>query len=143
MAAPDPSERVAALAAIPLFAGLSDDELVPIAGSMTDKEAAEGTVLTEEGAPGEEAMILLTGTALVRRGGRVVDEMHGGDFFGEMSLINNTPRSATVIAASDVSMLVMRSDDFCSMLEDNPALSVKILRTVAARLASKSDPGTI
>jgi CRP-like cAMP-binding protein len=137
------SQRLAALTAIPLFEGLSDEELASLGDLMTDRNVTAGTVLAEEGALGDEAMIIMSGTALVRRAGRVIDEMHGGDFFGEMSLVNHAPRNATVIASSDVRLLVIGSEEFFSMLEANPMVSVKILRTVAARFAATRDPGTI
>ena len=100
-------------------------------------------MVAAEGVIGSEATIIMEGTALVRRGGRVIDDLSSGDFFGEMSLVNHTPRTATVTATSDMRLLVMGSDEFYAMLAANPTVSVKILRTVAARLAANQDPGTI
>lgn len=137
------SERVAALSVIPLFEGLTGEELTSIADLMTERNVIAGTHLVREGDLGNEAMIVVSGTALVQRGGRVIDEVNGGDFFGEMSLIHHAPRNATITAASDMRLLAIGSTDFCSILEANPSISVKILRTVAARISANQDPGTI
>jgi CRP/FNR family cyclic AMP-dependent transcriptional regulator len=88
-------------------------------------------------------MIIVSGTALVKRHGRVIDEIGKGDFFGEMSLVNHAPRTASVVASSDLRVLVITAEPFFAILEANPTVCVKILRTVAARVAASEDPGTI
>ncbi len=143
MARPTRHDKVAALSVVPLFDALSDEELAGIADLMTEREVTTGTVLAREGDPGREATIIVSGTALVRRRGRVIDEMAAGDFFGEMSLVNREPRGATVTASSDMELLVMNSEEFFSVLEANATVAVKILRTVAARVAAHEDRGTI
>lgn len=143
MTGSESTDRVAALAAVPLFDGLTTEELQGIADLMTPRDVPAGTLLTEQDTPGSEAMIVVSGTALVRRSGRVIDESGPGDLIGEISLITRAPRSATVQATSDMSLLVIGADDFTAMLEATPDVAVKIHRTVAARDAASTDPGTI
>jgi CRP-like cAMP-binding protein len=137
------ADRITELRRIPLFQDLTQDDLALIAQVVTGRSVPEGTVITRQGDAGSEAMIILSGTALVERDGRVIDEMQRGDFFGEMSLMHDAPRSATVVATSEMDLLTMSSDDFCSMLEENPTVSVRVLRMVAARVAASTDSGTI
>jgi CRP-like cAMP-binding protein len=72
-----------------------------------------------------------------------VDEMHAGDFLGEMSLVDQAPRSATVTASTEMRLLVITADEFHGMLEANPPVAVKIRRTIDARRSAAADPGTI
>lgn len=91
-------------------------------------------MLAEEGVLGREAMVILSGTAEVTRAGKKVSELGRGDVVGEMSLINHAPRNATVTASSDCAVLVMNSREFSSVLDANPDLTIRILKTVVARL---------
>ena len=127
-------DKVEALAQVPLFADLDKKQLGFIASQTTELTVKAGSVLAEEGVRGREAMVILSGTAEARRANGKVAELGPGDAVGEMSLINETPRNATVVASSDCTLLVMNFREFSSILEANPDVSIKILRTVAARL---------
>ena len=84
--------------------------------------------------PGREAMFIVSGAASVRRNGSAIAELGPGDVLGEMSLINQAPRNATVTADSDMVVLLMNSREFADVLRASPDLSLRILQTVAARL---------
>ena len=133
------SEKIAALQKLPLFDGLSTKEFTAIAGLTTEVRVPQGRVLAKQGDLGREAMIIESGTAEVRREGQMIAELGPGDFFGEMSLINHVPRNADVAATSDMTVLVMDSREFSSVLDSNPKVAVKILKTVVARLVENQE----
>ena len=126
--------KSSALASIPLFADLSKKELQFLASMTTDVSVKDGATLVKQGEPGKEAMVIESGTAVVRRDGIDIDTMGPGAFFGEMSLVDNMPRNADVVATSDMDLLVMNSREFSSVLSEHPQVAVKILKTVVARL---------
>ena len=132
-------EYIDHLKAIPLFNGLNDKELEFLAGVTTEASVKEGSVLVKQGELGQEAMIVEAGTASVTRDGMEIDTIGPGDFFGEMSLINSQPRNAGVVATSDMTLLVMDSREFSSVLDNYPAVAVKILKTVVARLVKAQE----
>ena len=128
------SEKTEALARVPLFADLTLKELGFLTSQTTEVSFRDGTDLATQGDRGREAMILMDGTAVVRRNGRKIADLTSGDVVGEMSLINDAPRNATVTASSDVTVLLMNSREFSSVLSSNEGLAAKMLKTVAARL---------
>jgi len=127
-------DKINALGRIPLFSDLSKKELVFLARMTTEVDVREGSTLVRQGEMGREAMIIESGTAVVRRNNRKVDDIGPGDFFGEMSLIDHMPRNADVVATSDMTVLVMDSREFSTILDTYPKVAVKILKTVVERL---------
>ena len=127
-------DKVEALGGVPLFADLDKKQLAFLAGQASELTLKEGAVLAQEGVLGREAMVILSGTAEVTRAGKKVSELGRGDVVGEMSLINHAPRNATVTASSDCVVLVMNSREFSSVLDADPDLTIRILKTVVARL---------
>src|SRR5271157_5770795 len=111
------------LAAVPLFAGCSQRELRMIAGLGTDLQVKEGSVLTEEGEPGSELVIVLGGEAVCTIKGTEVARFERGDFFGEMSLLDQGLRSATVTATSDMEILVLESREFKRLVTEAPSIA--------------------
>lgn len=132
-------DKISHLQRIPLFAGLSKKELRFLAQMTNETSVQEGSTLVKQGELGQEAMVIEEGTAEVRRDGEHVDHIGPGDFFGEMSLINNMPRNADVVATSDMTLLVMDSREFSSVLSQYPEVAVKILKTVVERLVANQD----
>ena len=109
-------DKIKALGRIPLFSELSKKELVFLARMTTEVDVREGSTLVRQGEMGREAMIIESGTAVVRRNNRKIDDVGPGDFFGEMSLIDHMPRNADVVATSDMTVLVMDSREFSTVL---------------------------
>ena len=134
------SDKTDALARIGLFEGLSKKELGFVAQMMTEATFPEGTQLVTQGELGLEAMIIMDGSAVVRRNNRKIDDMGPGDVLGEMSLINHVPRNATVTATSSVTVFIMDAREFASVMSANEGVAVKLLKTVAARLATAESP---
>lgn len=134
-------DKTDALRRIGLFEGLSKKELGFLAQQVTEATFTEGTELVTQGELGREAMVLMEGSAVVRRNNRKIAELGAGGVLGEMSLINHAPRNATVTATSPVTVLVMSAREFSSVISANDAVALKLLRTVAARLAeNESSP---
>jgi CRP/FNR family transcriptional regulator, cyclic AMP receptor protein len=129
------SDKIQVLAGVRLFGGLSRKELGEIARNVTEVEIAPGQYLAFEGETGTQAMVLLAGNVTVRKKGRKVAELGPGDVVGEMSLVTDRPRNATVRAETMVSALVMDPREFSAVMYEHPRVAAKILRTVAERLA--------
>jgi CRP-like cAMP-binding protein len=128
------SDKVDVLKKVPLFGELSRRHLDHIAREADEVKEAAGTVLTKQGGLGREFLLILEGSARVERDGTVIARLDPGDFFGEMSLIDGMPRSATVIAASPTVLLVIEARCFRKLLETVPGLQRKLLITLSARL---------
>jgi CRP/FNR family transcriptional regulator, cyclic AMP receptor protein len=119
---------------IPLFSACNTRELREVARLGTPVRVAEGTTVAKEGSPGRELLVVLSGAATCRAKGRKLARFGPGDFFGEMSLLDHGPRSATVVADSDMELLVLDSREFRQLVEASPTIAWKILGTLAARL---------
>jgi CRP-like cAMP-binding protein len=127
--------KVAAIARVPLFSRLSKGELARIAQLADEVDLPVGKMLTKEGSSGREFFVLLEGSAEVERGGQPIATMRGGDFFGEIALVTDVPRTATVTTTTPVRALVITDRDFRNLLRDSPAIQGKVLEAVASRLA--------
>ena len=126
--------KVELIKRVPLFSGLSKRELAEVASIADELTLAEGTELTHEGAAGHEFLVLVEGTADVRRKGRKVNTLDSGDFLGEIALVTGAPRTATVTTTSPARMLVITARDFKALLRGTPPLQLKILGAIASRL---------
>lgn len=129
------SDKLKALQSVPLFSGLSKKELKSVASLTTEMVADEGTTLVTQGELGREAMILMDGAVVVRRNGRKVAELGPGDVIGEMAIIERVPRNATAVATQPSTLLLMDAREFASLMNMQPKLAVKVLKTVARRYA--------
>jgi CRP-like cAMP-binding protein len=118
----------------PLFANLSKRDLNHVAHLADEIDLREGKELTRQGAPGREFFVLLEGEADVRKNGRRINQLGPGDFFGEIALVSESPRTATVTATSPVHALVITDRDFRRLLKDQPGIQSKVLAALAARL---------
>ena len=127
--------KIELLKRVPLFAGCSKSELRELAKTADELDLREGTVLTREGRPGREFFVLVEGTARVSKAGRKIAEVGAGDWFGEIALITNSPRTATVTATSPVDVLVITDRRFRTLVETMPSIALKVLSCVGERLA--------
>ena len=123
------------LAEIPLFEGLSKKELSHISSLATRLELPAGKALTKEGQQGYEFIIVLEGEVEVRQHGQVIAKRGAGDYFGEIALLDDRPRTATVIAKTPVAIEVINRQEFSGMLAEVPELGGKLMSTMAQRLA--------
>jgi CRP/FNR family cyclic AMP-dependent transcriptional regulator len=128
--------KIELLKKVPLFAGCSKSELRELAKTADELDLREGTVLTREGRPGREFFVLIDGTAEVRRKGKKIAALGPGDWLGEIALITDSPRTATVTATSPVDVLVITDRRFRSVVETMPSIALKVLARVGERLSS-------
>ena len=124
------------LAAVPMFAGLSQKELRAIIGLGTRVDVSPGNVLTREGARGLEAFLIGDGSARCLVGDTEVGTVGPGAFVGEISLLDGAPRSATVIADTDMQLTVFDRREFVRLVEASPKIATKLLTAMAARVRS-------
>jgi CRP/FNR family transcriptional regulator, cyclic AMP receptor protein len=131
--------KVELIKSVPLFSECSRKELNEVAGIADEIDLREGKELTKQGRPGREFFILVDGTADVKKGSRRVNRLGPGDFFGEISLVRQVPRTATVLATSPVRALVITDRSFRSLLDHQPGIQGKVMSALAARLGPDAD----
>ena len=122
------------LAQVPLFSTCSRKDLQKLGKASDEIAVKEGKVLVEEGKPGHEFFLIEDGTAEVRRKNRKVATLGRGQFFGELSLLDRGPRSATVIADTDMTLVVLGQREFLGVIDEVPAMAHKLLAALAGRL---------
>jgi CRP-like cAMP-binding protein len=122
------------LADIWLFSACSASQLREIRRVVEEAAVPAGSVLVEEGTVGREFFFIVEGTATVRRSGRKVATLHPGDYFGELALLDRKPRSATVTADTDMTLLVLEQRAFNGLLDVVPAIAHKLLVAMSLRL---------
>ena len=127
------------LSQIELFTELSAKELKEVSRFLTRVSVAEGKDLTVQGEVGREFMIVVEGTASVRRNGRLVAKLGPGDFFGELAVIAGVPRTATVTADTPMVVEALNRREFSSLLDRSPKLARKILIGAVKRLHQIED----
>jgi CRP-like cAMP-binding protein len=136
------SEIAQQLQAVPLFSGLSKKELGVVAAVAKEVSASPGDVLAKEGESGVGFFLIVSGVARVVVGGRTRRRLGAGDTFGEIALLDGGPRTATVIAESEMSLLGITAWAFKSLLTEYPSITLKLLEEVASRLRATSSSVT-
>jgi CRP/FNR family transcriptional regulator, cyclic AMP receptor protein len=122
------------LAAVPIFQGLSKKQLGEISSLMTQLDLPAGKVLTQEGQLGREFVILLEGEVEVTRDGKTIATRGPGHYVGEIALLDNRPRTATVTAKTNITAEVLSRQEFSSLLARNPEIASHVMATMAQRL---------
>jgi CRP-like cAMP-binding protein len=131
-------KKVELIRKVPLFSHLSRKQLAQVAKVADEIDLREGKEMTREGAPGREFFVILEGSADVRKGGRKINSLEPGDFFGEIALVTSVPRTATVVATSPVRALVVTDRSFRHLLEESPDIKTGVMQAMAARLAPET-----
>ena len=131
-------DAVALLSSVPLFSELSKKELRAIAESAKEVSHRPGAVLAKEGDSGVGFFLIADGTAEVSIGGRKRGRLGPGDFFGEISLLDQGPRTATVTAQTEVRTLGLTAWAFKRLIQSNPSIASKMLKVMAQRLRGSS-----
>jgi CRP/FNR family transcriptional regulator, cyclic AMP receptor protein len=127
-------QKIEMIKKVPLFAHCSKDELAEVARLADEIDLPEGKVLTTQGQRGHEFLVLLEGSADVVKDGETIAKLGAGDFFGEIALISQIPRTATVTATSPIHALVVADHDFRTLLDRSPGTALKVLQALAERL---------
>jgi CRP-like cAMP-binding protein len=126
--------RAQLLGACPLFGGVLPDDLVAIGDRAIEVDFPADHVIARQGEIGTGFFVVIDGRVRVVRDGEVVATLGPGEFFGELSVLDRMPRNAMVAAEEPTSCLALASWDFDAVLLEQPALTLAILRGVAARL---------
>ena len=127
--------KVELLKTVPLFAHCSKKELEAIAAEADELELPPGRELAVEGASGREFVVIVAGEADVRRKGRRINTLRGGDFLGEIALLTGAPRTATVTSTSPCHVLILTDRAFRRVTAAMPSVNEKVLQALAERLA--------
>lgn len=127
-------DKIDRLEEVGLLAECSRRQLRAIARISEVIEVPEDTVLARSGAPGEEFFLILDGSARVEVSPRKRSRLKPGEYFGEMSLLDGGPRSASVIAETPLRLLVIKRRDFNTLLREAPELTQSLLATLSRRL---------
>jgi len=126
--------KVELLQAVPLFANCSKAELQRIATLADVLDLGEGATLIREGERGREFLVIVEGSVHVTKRGRKVRDLGAGDFIGEIALISDVPRTATVTATTPVRLLVVTDRAFRALIEETPSIATKVLQSLGERL---------
>jgi CRP/FNR family cyclic AMP-dependent transcriptional regulator len=127
-----------ALGRCPFFAGLSRGELLELAKVTEDMEVDEGKVLTREGLSGSEFFVIVDGDVSVTKDGSEVRTLGPNDFFGEIALLEDTPRTATVTAKTPLRFFVLTRQAFRSLLAHQPEIAEKVTEALQQRIRATS-----
>ncbi len=121
---------------MPLFASCSKSDLRRIAALADEVDFDEGRTLIREGTRGREFFVVVDGDLRVTRDGKNVGDLGAGDFVGEMALVADVPRTATVTASTPVRLLVLTNNGFLELLDQWPSIATRVLQSLGERLHS-------
>jgi CRP-like cAMP-binding protein len=131
-------QKATMLSKCQIFAGLSARDLAEVGRLADEVDVPSGKVVAKEGAAGHEFFVILDGKVDITKGGKLVNTMGPGDFFGELAMLGKVPRSATVTAAAPTRLLVVGHREFTSLLTSHPAIRDKVLKAVASWISDLS-----
>jgi CRP/FNR family cyclic AMP-dependent transcriptional regulator len=124
------------LKTVPLFAGLSPAELRRLARVTDEIVVPAGTRLIDEGRFSHEFLLIQDGNADVRRGGELLAELGPGDFAGEIGVMGDARRNASVVASTPLTAIVMTARDLRQVTQEMPSVATQINAAIAARSAT-------
>ena len=124
---------------VPLFSNMNDAQLAALARTGDIRRFAKGQIIVNQSSPGNTFYIVISGqvkVALLHEDGReiVLSHLSEGSFFGELSLLDNDPRSASVIAAEDAALFILTRKQFYQLITANPRIVEKIIKEICTRL---------
>jgi len=137
------AERLTLLRKVSLFSEVDPQALGEIADLMTEIEFAPGRYIVRQGQVGTGFYLIAAGRAKVVRGNTEIAHLASGDFFGELSVLDQAPRMAHVIAEEPTTCLALASWDLSKLLEKNPKVTLALLRVVAGRLRAAGEHHTL
>jgi CRP-like cAMP-binding protein len=126
--------KIDLIKSVPLFSSCSKKELEAIASQADELTLPAGKTLTKQGDRGREFMVIVDGSAEVRKNGRKVNTLGSGDFLGEIALISGGPRTATVTTTSESDLLVLTDRAFRQLTKQMPSIHASVLKALSERL---------
>lgn len=127
-------KKLQLLATVPLFAHLRKRDLERVGQLVEEVDVPAGRVLIRQGATGQEFFLIVDGSVRVERDGHVLKLRGQGEFVGEIALIDEGPRMATVTCATDCRLLVLAHREFHTLLSEHPEIQLQVLKTLAERV---------
>ena len=127
-------KKLQLLATVPIFARLSRRDLERVGQLVEEIDVPAGKVLMRQGATGDEFFLIVEGSVRVERDGRILKKRGQGEFVGEIALIDEGPRTATVICETPCRMLVLAHREFHTLLSEHPEIQLLVLKTLAERV---------
>ena len=128
------NHRIELLRGVDLFQSCTKTELARIASLTTDYDAKAGTLLTVRGEPGTDFFVIVEGSATATRNCMDIAKLGPGSFFGELALLDRGERTATVVADTDMRLLVVAQREFSSLLDTAPSVAIEIIVELGGRL---------
>ena len=119
---------------VPLFAGLGDNDLAEVERLADEIDVTAGTVLTRQGSTGQEFFVIVEGRVRVDRDGRTLATLGPTEFVGEIALLDDKPRTATVTVEEPSRLLVIGHREFNSLIDMNRDVRLRVLEALAARI---------
>lgn len=129
------------LARVPLFAGVKPKELKKLGKRMQERNFSEGDTITAEGESGLGFFVIEDGNATVSIDGKIVRTLGPGEYFGDIALIDSGPRSATIVATTDLRCQGLTAWEFRPFIEEHPEVAWAMLETLASRLREAEQRG--
>lgn len=127
-------KKLQLLATVPIFARLSRRDLERVGQLVEEIDVPAGKVLMRQGATGDEFFLIVEGSVRVERDGRILKKRGQGEFVGEIALIDEGPRTATVTCETPCRMLVLAHREFHTLLSEHPEIQLLVLKTLAERV---------
>lgn len=132
-------EKAAALARVPLFTGISDESMARLASVAGVQEFEDGQFIVRQGQVGTGLYVILRGAVRVIRGSTELARLAETDFFGELAVIDQQPRLASVQADGEVVCLALASWDLLQLVESDSALALNLIRGLASRIRATDE----
>ncbi len=134
------SKNIDILRKVPLFSKLNKNHLNQIGKHAVETSIRKGELLARQGTKGSDFTFIVEGKAWVEKDGKIINYLSGGEFFGEISLIDGKPRAASVIAETDMVVLVVEANSFDHLLDTVPGLQKNILVSLCSYLRLRDVP---
>jgi len=131
---PEEAKLIEMLRKVPLFSGLDNHELVSIVGAGREVSFESGQKIITQGEPGLSFLLVLEGKTEVRKKGKKVAVVEPGGFFGEMTVFDDKPRSADIVAIEPTRCFGIASWSFFPVLRGNPSVAIGIIKELVRRL---------
>lgn len=122
------------LTRVAIFEHCPPEEIASIVSVAQEHVYEPGQIIVTQGAPGQACYLILSGRVGIERDGHVLGAFDSGDFFGEMSLLDSAPRSATIRAVDETRCLMLSSWDFKGLIEKSPSIAIKLLEVLSRRV---------
>jgi len=136
-------EKIELLERVPLFAGMSPEELAQLGGIVREVEVKPGDVLTHEGRHEGYFFVVVDGSVGIERGGQTINTLGPGDFLGEIALLDGGPRTATATATTPTRLLSLEHQAFDDLMDSSPSIRTAVMDAVGQRLRAMDDEAPI